>query len=582
MAALHKLARSRATLIALVLAVAVVATAAGLFGTGRNVQATHGAPHVTLEIGAARDITINGIDPDDLSGHGVAVGDVNGDGVADLIVGALSADPGGRTDAGETYVVFGPLLSSAVELSTDADVTINGIDPGDSAGIRMAVGDVNNDGTGDLIIGAHTADPGGRVDAGETYVLFGPIVANSTPLELSTEADIVINGVAPDDLSGISVAAGDINHDGAEDVIIGASAADPGGRTGAGTVYVLFGPLEATSTPLELSAADITFNGIDPFDRAGYKVAMGDVDNNGAEELIIGAITADPGGRTDAGETYVVFGPVGAGTYELSSAATVTINGIDPDDLSGLGAAVWDVNGDGAGDLVIGAPGADPGGRLQAGETYIVFGPLVSSTVELSTDADVTINGIDLGDNSGRDVAVGDLNADGVADLIIGAYFADPGGRLNAGETYVIFGEPPPPQCNGLTATIVGTDAGDMLVGTAGDDVIAGLGGSDVILGRGGNDTICAGPGADTVGAGDGDDFIAAGGGNDRVSGGLGDDIVYGHGGDDQLLGEGGDDVLFGNGGDDTIDCGDGSDIARGGRGTDTATASCELQGGVP
>ena len=172
--------------------------------------------------------------------------------------------------------------------------------------------------------------------------------------------------------------------------------------------------------------------------------------------------------------------------------------------------------------------------------------------------------------------------------------------------------------CNGKTATITGTDAGDLLVGTDGHDVIVGKKGDDTIIGLGGNDTICGGPGRDTIHGGEGDDWISAGRGPDNVNGGAGrdvilagpgrdlviggteDDLIAGHGGSDQisggrgsdsimghrggdyLLGGEGDDMLVGGGGDDTIDCGPGDDIARGGPGTDAAGPDCELQTQAP
>ena len=183
------------------------------------------------------DIVINGIDPNDFSGVGLASGDLNNDGLDDLIIGAHRGDPAGRTDAGETSVLFGPLSAGTLELSTDADVIVNGIATQDGAGADVASGDVNNDGADDLLIGAFLADPGGRTDAGETYVVFGPLSAGT--LELSTDADIVINGIDSGDLSGIGVGSGDVNNDGVADLIIGAAAADPGGRDNAGETYVL-------------------------------------------------------------------------------------------------------------------------------------------------------------------------------------------------------------------------------------------------------------------------------------------------------------------------------------------------------
>ena len=119
--------------------------------------------------------------------------------------------------------------------------------------------------------------------------------------------------------------------------------------------------------------------------------------------------------------------------------------GIVDADEAGASVATGDINNDGAADVIIGAPFADPGGRDIASQTYVLFGPFVTGTVELSS-ADLTFNGIDPIDLSGTGVAAGDVNNDGLADLVIGANSGDPApGRSGAGETYVIFGETPSP-----------------------------------------------------------------------------------------------------------------------------------------
>ena len=125
---------------------------------------------------------INGIDAGDKSGFSVSgAGDVNGDGLADLIVGAYRAAPGGHSNAGESYVVFGKADTAPVNLSAVVagigGFVINGIDPGDRSGISVSgAGDVNGDGLADLIVGASHADPGGNSFAGESYVVFSPVV----------------------------------------------------------------------------------------------------------------------------------------------------------------------------------------------------------------------------------------------------------------------------------------------------------------------------------------------------------------------------------------------------------------------
>ena len=326
--------------------------------------------------------------------------------------------------------------SHVLEIDTERDITINGIAAGDQAGSGVAVGDLNNDQVNDLVVGAVMADPGGRSDAGETYVIFGPLGPGT--VELSS-ADITFRGVNAGDWSGRSVAVGDINDDGADDLVIGAPRADPSGINAAGESYVIFGPLAAGA--FELSAvADLTINGVAARDRSGSGVAIGDANNDGRDGLAIGAPLADPGGRDKAGQTYVMFGPLGPGTLDLSTSADVTVNGIAAGDASGSGVALGRVGHDGADDLIIGAHLASPGGRVQAGQTYVVFGPLSAGTLELSTAADISASGIAAGDRSGGGVASGDINNGGADDLIIGANRADPGGKANAGETYVLLG----------------------------------------------------------------------------------------------------------------------------------------------
>jgi Ca2+-binding RTX toxin-like protein len=138
--------------------------------------------------------------------------------------------------------------------------------------------------------------------------------------------------------------------------------------------------------------------------------------------------------------------------------------------------------------------------------------------------------------------------------------------------------------CEGVLATIVGTDRSERIRGTNGDDVIVALGGNDVIDGRGGDDRICAGGGNDTVRGGAGNDVIYAGAGNDKVFGQGGLDIVFGEAGRDRIVGgpgidllSGGPgrDVLVGNGGDDLLIGGEGRDTCRGGSG-DNTILSCE------
>ncbi len=415
---------------------------------------------------------INGFDADDHSGVSVCgAGDVNGDDLADLIVGARDANPGGASQGGVSYVVFGKADGAAVELSAVAMGTggfaINGVDAFDFSGFSVSgAGDVNGDELADLIVGARNANSGGNIDAGESYVVFGK--ADGAAVELSAVAmgtgGFVINGIDAYDSSGISVSgAGDVNGDGLADLIVGADRADPGGRGYAGESYVVFGKASGTAVELSVVASGtggFVINGINGSggggelppvgDRSGGSVSgAGDVNGDGLADLIIGAREADPGGDSLAGESYVVFGKADGTAVELSAIVSGTggfvINGIDPSDRSGSSVSgAGDVNGDGLADLIVGAWAASPGGDSRAGESYLVFGKADGTPVELSTIASGTggfvINGIDVADYSGISVSeAGDVNGDGLADLIIGAERADPGGDSFSGESYVVF-----------------------------------------------------------------------------------------------------------------------------------------------
>ena len=133
------------------------------------------------------------------------------------------------------------------------------------------------------------------------------------------------------------------------------------------------------------------------------------------------------------------------------------------------------------------------------------------------------------------------------------------------------------PTCNGLLATIVGTEGRDNLIGTPGDDVIVGLAGSDRIVGRGGQDTICGGPGRDRIRGSNGRDTIFGEGGRDKIFGGGGADVIFGNGGNDRIFGGNGDDTLRGNRGTDFLYGNDGADTC-----VDQTTAVVECAGDGP
>ncbi len=420
---------------------------------------------------------INGIAANDLSGESVsAAGDVNGDGIGDILIGAFRVSSGGYALNGEAYVVFGgPAVGASGAFNLSALTGSNGFamrgrGPNHQCGRSVSsAGDVNGDGIGDVIVGARGASPNGLYAAGESYVVFGrntPFAASMDLGLLSGATGFALQGIDALDYSGFSVSgAGDVNGDGVDDVIVGAYSADPNAVSKSGESYVVFGGPgvggPGTAALLALNGTNgFVLNGIDMNDFSGWTVSdAGDINGDGVGDVVIGAQWANPNAHNASGETYVVFGKdisiVGsfAASIELSAlngSDGFVLNGIDTYDRSALPvASAGDVNGDGIDDLLIGAYLADPNGQSGAGETYIIFGAVgigASGTLNLSTlngTNGFTINGASANDGAGLSAAsAGDVNDDGYADVVIGAYHAVPDGQVWAGMTYVVFGGP--------------------------------------------------------------------------------------------------------------------------------------------
>jgi hypothetical protein len=476
-----------------------------------------------------------------------SAGDVNGDGLDDLIVGVFNGSPAGKHVAGKTFVVFGKADGVAVNLSNIDSVSgvgvggfvINGAKAEDLSGRSVSsAGDVNGDGLDDLIIGAIWA---GKEKAGKSYVVFGK--KSSVAIDLSAIDPVsgvgvggfVINGENANDFSGWSVSsAGDVNGDGLDDLIVGSQYVSVAGKINAGKSYVVFG--KANSAVINLSDIASTsgigiggfvINGENANDFSGYSVSSaGDVNGDGLDDLIVGALYADSTGGSNAGKSYVVFGKTNTTAINLSDIGSISntggfvINGAKVMDLSGQSvSSAGDVNGDGLDDLIIGAYGADPFARAWAGKSYVVFGKKSSTAINLS-DVDsasgvgkggFVINGEKSSDYSGYSVSsAGDVNGDGLDDVIVGANRADPIGRKDAGKSYVVFGKTNTVAVNltdvnnsvgGIAHAIdfKGDDSNETFTGSTKDELFVVGRGNDILVGNGGADVFNAGAGDDII-----------------------------------------------------------------------------------
>ena len=314
---------------------------------------------------------------------------MNNDGIDDILLAA----PGTRGTpyvGSEIYLIFGQAegFPASFDLNTLNGTTgykIHGVELGDLAGFRGGGGgDINGDQIDDFAIGAIWASPSSdRLNAGQTFVLYGgghllhstrPMVQPDGVIELAQlngAHGFVINGIAAGDLSGTVNIAGDVNNDGIDDLLVGASA------TGTGNVYVIYGKTSFPAT-VELSSVGVTTNGfvipgLATSDYLGLAIAgAGDINKDSIDDIILGAYGADPGGLSYAGRVYVIFGH-----GEFSARPSICLTQWQQwlyrqwnrafDDLGYSVDCAGDVNGDGVADVMLGALGVDISGHANGG-----------------------------------------------------------------------------------------------------------------------------------------------------------------------------------------------------------------------
>ena len=494
----------------------------------RRLTAAAAALLVTTCVTAA---TAQAADPQDLSstgadrtlyGAGAATrtgwavapaGDVNGDGLADALVGA----PGENKAAGAAYVVFGRVGGSPLNALKDlaagqAGFRIAGGAAGDQAGLAVsAAGDVNGDGLADVAIGAPGAAANGRAGAGAVFVVYGRRTTDPVSLGALGAGGYAIAGAAAGDGAGTSVAAvGDLGADGVPDLAVGAPTAS-GGRSKGGAAYVVAGHRAGGDVDLAAPDSGPSWRMNGPTGGfAGLSVAaVPDVNGDGIGDLAVGAPATDPAAIDDAGiaevpeghETrgaaYVVFGHGGTEPQDLPTLTPARgwrLRAGAKDAALGLALAAGDLDGDGIGDVALGAPQSDERDRKDSGSAYILLGARGDGqTADLSAPGAgqrvVRIDGAAAGDALGAGLAIpGDLDADGKPDLVVSAVFADPFDRGDAGVAYKIAAPPAPGVVDAgtiaPTATYAGSTAGGHLRAVSAGGDLDGDGAVDLLLGE--------------------------------------------------------------------------------------------------
>jgi uncharacterized protein (TIGR03437 family) len=398
-------------------------------------------------LGAAGPLPQTVSDEGDKLGASVQAGDLNGDGIDDLALGAPGANGNGM-NCGKVYVFFGKTsLKGAIDLAKDkADVELLGAGSGDQLGSSLAIGDLNGDGRNDLIAGAPNADAVDKSDAGKVYGLLGPLTASTAAID--KVANLTVQGAARLDRFGASLAAGFIHtkNGPAIDLLVGAPGFDAAPLADAGAVYGFFGGPTFLKL-VEASAAKFILTGNSADGQLGAQLAAGNFNGDDFTDFAASAPNESAGNRKNNGVVYLALGSATiAGVKGVSSFAAFSLAGADDGDAFGAAIALDDFNGDARADLIVGAPGGDgPGNsRPGVGEVAVVYG----NSAAVGRAADLMVYGVGATgdqylDALGANLTAGDYTGDGVADIVLGAPGADPSDarRIPSGAVYLLFGQ---------------------------------------------------------------------------------------------------------------------------------------------
>jgi len=384
-------------------------------------------------------------------------GDFNNDGYDDLVLAVPEEDGGGFVDAGAIHVLYGSsigLRSAGSQFWTqDTPGVLDAAESGDFFGASLAAGDFNNDGFDDLAIGAPSEGYLTIFDAGGVHVLYGPASGLQTLNSQfwTQNSSGIADSVENSDAFGESLASGDFNGDGFDDLAIGAPGETLGILNETGVVHVLYGSnigLRSTNSQFWHQNVAGVVGTSASFDAFGNSLCAGDFNNDGFGDLAISVLGKNVGTALNAGAVVVLYGSASGLVATGNQQWTRNSGGIPglstTNDLFGESIECGDFDGDGFDDLAIGVALANVGTQVDAGVVHIIYGTVLglrSTGTQMWSQNSSGINDLsESGDGFGAALFVGDFDGDDRADLAIGVASEDFIAVSNVGVMAVIYG----------------------------------------------------------------------------------------------------------------------------------------------
>ncbi len=426
------------------------------------------------------DLRIEGAAAGDRGVKSFAVADMNNDGKNDLVVNSTFADFNSRTDSGSLYIIYSTTLDDAIRRNgqhfklddnRNWNIRIDGATADDTLSRYFVVGDVDSDGKNDVVISAQNADFNSRSNSGSVYVLYNTLIddytgtGNTLDVITTTNYNLRYDGAVTNNAFGTGGhKIADLDNDGKNDLVLAAATADFNSRGNSGSVYIIYNTLiddyAGTGNNIDLNTAtnyNIRFDGEVATDNLGADHgAVGDFDNDGKNDLVIGCQICNPSSKTDAGSVYLFFNTLlddYAGTGNTVNLATSTNysarweGAAASDKLFATGEA-GDIDNDQRDDLVIGAYQSSFNSRSASGSLFIIPNTIISTyagttanqlNVATTSNYRLRIDGATAGDHLSSSMSyIQDLTQDGRNELIAFADNAAFHGRTTGGSGYII------------------------------------------------------------------------------------------------------------------------------------------------
>ncbi len=404
---------------------------------------------------------ISGNSTDDF-GIPTPIGDINADGIADILIAVPGNDTNG-VNRGAVYVLFGsnqgfPSIVSLSAINGLNGFIIYGLNDNDYLSSSHIGGDINNDGIDDLLLGAPQSNANG-LSSGSSYIIYGKNSAFPAVFDLANldgNNGFVVNGLnSSDNLGSVVSFIEDINNDGIDDIMLGAPTTDSLAK---GHCYIIFGSTAPFSSHFNLSSINgsngFSITGINNGDQICLDLnSLGDINGDGVSDISLSSgVVTNINGNSFA-HNYIIFGKIGGFLSNFNLSLIDGSNGfilnsidsvVDNFEITSINRA-GDFNNDGIDDFVLGASFADNNGA-DSGSAYLIFGssqpwPSEFDLTTLNGNNGFTVSGISEFDRFGKEAnKVGDVNHDGIDDLIIGAVEIEPMNPVNYPVSYVLFG----------------------------------------------------------------------------------------------------------------------------------------------